>query len=537
MAFASPPPASALQARLRTRLQRASATPQCPSTEQIHRAMRDARVALRAGAVPDATSDESDASTLSSGRSAVIPPRSSTEPSTGSPLLRARSVPSARFSRRRLFVALSESEDDSEGEDFHSAAGTPVRRRQRDVPRRRRSSPVAGETIVISSDSEPDEDVAGSDVGSPVVSSDKSATLNSDTEDSRTAPSGSSGDPDFVVAADVLNQFSGTTSESSSVSCSGNSDEASRSNGDSGLSWEKVINSGLKERLGTADSESSSSRRSSSSSGKVINSGLRERLGIAESESSSSCRSSSSSGLESPPMPVNRNKPPQPETKTEKPKPKPKRKPKPLTDVINLCDSSDDEMDALAGKVAQVSLGHAPAWLTSLSRAELARTRDAVAQRLTREFDDKVLGGQLGSTTTVKWNVRLLTTAGYTRMLVRGKDRLAGIDLSTKVLDEWKRLYITLAHELCHAAAWVIDDVRKPPHGACFKKWAQRFNDWDPDLEITRCHSFEIRTKFNYECGKCGHRWGRHSKSIDVKKVRCSCGGTIVLLPVEKEAK
>ena len=47
--------------------------------------------------------------------------------------------------------------------------------------------------------------------------------------------------------------------------------------------------------------------------------------------------------------------------------------------------------------------------------------------------------------------------------------REAAIDLSIKVLDNERRLKETLLHELCHAATWIIDGVRKPPHGSDFK--------------------------------------------------------------------
>ena len=41
----------------------------------------------------------------------------------------------------------------------------------------------------------------------------------------------------------------------------------------------------------------------------------------------------------------------------------------------------------------------------------------------------------------------------------------ARVELSVKVLDTHKRLQSTLAHELCHVAAWIFDHVAKPPHG------------------------------------------------------------------------
>lgn len=47
----------------------------------------------------------------------------------------------------------------------------------------------------------------------------------------------------------------------------------------------------------------------------------------------------------------------------------------------------------------------------------------------------------------------------------------ATVELSTKVTDTASKLRHTLAHELCHLAAWAIDGEMKPPHGGAFKRW------------------------------------------------------------------
>ena len=39
------------------------------------------------------------------------------------------------------------------------------------------------------------------------------------------------------------------------------------------------------------------------------------------------------------------------------------------------------------------------------------------------------------------------------------------MELSAKVVDRLERLELTLAHELCHAACWVLNHTAKPPHG------------------------------------------------------------------------
>jgi len=50
----------------------------------------------------------------------------------------------------------------------------------------------------------------------------------------------------------------------------------------------------------------------------------------------------------------------------------------------------------------------------------------------------------------------------------------ARVELSSKVVDSYERLRATLLHELCHAAAWLLDHKAKPPHGEHFQHWADR---------------------------------------------------------------
>ena len=88
----------------------------------------------------------------------------------------------------------------------------------------------------------------------------------------------------------------------------------------------------------------------------------------------------------------------------------------------------------------------------------------------------------------------------------------------------------TLLHELCHAAAWVIDHKSKPPHGDHFWAWADRAKAAHPGVPVTTCHTYTINYKYRYVCvganddggpadaGKgCGAEIGRHSKSINVQ--------------------
>ena len=111
---------------------------------------------------------------------------------------------------------------------------------------------------------------------------------------------------------------------------------------------------------------------------------------------------------------------------------------------------------------------------------------------------------------------------------------LARIELSSKVIDDSHKLRQTLAHELCHAAAWLLEASNKPPHGPAFRAWAQRCMAACPELDVRTCHAYEIAFAFRYKCatGWCGAEYGRHSASIDVAAKACGvCGGKLALLP------
>lgn len=102
------------------------------------------------------------------------------------------------------------------------------------------------------------------------------------------------------------------------------------------------------------------------------------------------------------------------------------------------------------------------------------KQRDSILASTFATFNQLAFNGELSSV-EVSWSNRLNTTAGITRMkgrLGQPNSRVATIELATKVIDSEEKLRSTLLHELCHAAAWLVDGAHKPPHGKCFKKWA-----------------------------------------------------------------
>ncbi|XP_020389735.2 germ cell nuclear acidic protein isoform X2 [Rhincodon typus] len=162
------------------------------------------------------------------------------------------------------------------------------------------------------------------------------------------------------------------------------------------------------------------------------------------------------------------------------------------------------------------------------------QNRDELTQELYDLYNKSVFQQKLPEKLVITWNKKMRKTAGY---CVTGQKRdgtikrYARIELSEKVCDSAERLRDTLIHELCHAATWLINNVRDG-HGPFWKLYAQRSILIHPELPmVTRCHTYEINYKYTYQCNKCKNTIGRHSKSLDTQRFVCAlCTGPLVLL-------
>lgn len=184
------------------------------------------------------------------------------------------------------------------------------------------------------------------------------------------------------------------------------------------------------------------------------------------------------------------------------------------------------------------------------SKVSFRKDREELSQRLLQVFDRTAFDGLLlvrvpgedELAVTVTWSTKLRTTAGLTRLkrkaayLQKEQNegacycRTAVIELSTKVIDDESRLRSTLLHELCHAAAWVVDGTMKPAHGSCFKKWAGKAMTAVPNVVVTTTHDYEIDYKYTWVCTipSCEFVVQRHSRSVDVTKHVCGrCKGRL----------
>lgn len=177
--------------------------------------------------------------------------------------------------------------------------------------------------------------------------------------------------------------------------------------------------------------------------------------------------------------------------------------------------------------------------LSKQDKHHFKRNRDAITLATKQWFDKTVFKGALDSV-SVTYAPRLTSTAGLTRLKTRTskgiQTRLASIELSSKLIDDEQRLRSTLMHELCHAAAFLVDGVTKPPHGECFKKWANVAMKLIPEITVSTTHSYVTNThKFAWACtnNDCRIIIKRHSNSVHVDKHVCGkCKSKLIEIEV-----
>jgi predicted SprT family Zn-dependent metalloprotease len=172
-----------------------------------------------------------------------------------------------------------------------------------------------------------------------------------------------------------------------------------------------------------------------------------------------------------------------------------------------------------------------------------------LTEKLFKLYDEKVFDNQLKDV-PIKWNKKLLNTAGRCNNSRKGGVRLSQLELSEKVLTSADRLRCTLIHEMCHAATWILQGENG--HGATWKRWAAKANSTFPELpKINVCHDYIIEYRYTYQCVSCKAKYQAHSKNKKVENIRCSIcksaielflnkknkDGEVVMTPVSKEVK
>ncbi|CAH2313002.1 Hypothetical predicted protein [Pelobates cultripes] len=106
----------------------------------------------------------------------------------------------------------------------------------------------------------------------------------------------------------------------------------------------------------------------------------------------------------------------------------------------------------------------------------------------------------------IQWNKRLTKTAGLCKndaINIPYSGCYSVIQLSDKVCDSADRVRDTLIHEVCHAAAWLINKVPNG-HGLIWKYYAMKATALHPELpKITQYHNYQIHYKYIYQCSGC----------------------------------
>ena len=176
---------------------------------------------------------------------------------------------------------------------------------------------------------------------------------------------------------------------------------------------------------------------------------------------------------------------------------------------------------------------------STASKSPFLKTREELSKSLFNQLDTRVFHGKLGAEgVEITWSKRLSSTAGKT-ILRRGKGShadiyKADIELSSTILDREARLRSTLLHEMCHAAAWIVDKNDNPPHGPVFQKWARRAQA-QTGVPVTTTHTYKI-AKYAWACQTvgCSVKIERPTKSFKPEGVVCAkCKGTFIQVDID----
>eukprot|EP01124_Arcella_intermedia_P022637 TRINITY_DN341_c0_g1_i1.p1 TRINITY_DN341_c0_g1~~TRINITY_DN341_c0_g1_i1.p1 ORF type:complete len:292 (+),score=70.20 TRINITY_DN341_c0_g1_i1:61-936(+) len=116
--------------------------------------------------------------------------------------------------------------------------------------------------------------------------------------------------------------------------------------------------------------------------------------------------------------------------------------------------------------------------------------REGYVLMLFKKFNEAVANNRLEKSFKIVWSGRLRTTAGRALLSRNSQQHMAEIELSSKILNSFEKLFQTICHELCHCTVWLIDHT-KGDHGPLWVKWMRITKAHFPQLQITRCHNYE----------------------------------------------
>jgi predicted SprT family Zn-dependent metalloprotease len=160
---------------------------------------------------------------------------------------------------------------------------------------------------------------------------------------------------------------------------------------------------------------------------------------------------------------------------------------------------------------------------------EFSRTRAGLADLCYKLFNKEVFEHKLPATMDIRWNSHFTTTAGRFCGRLQSNRRVGYIELSSKIITNQARLHETLAHEMCHAATWIIDNYFQDNHADVFMKYASKCK-LRVHVTVTKYHTFDLEFKYVYRCGSCGYEMKRMRNTLGSGHLCGKCGGEIKLV-------
>ncbi len=144
-----------------------------------------------------------------------------------------------------------------------------------------------------------------------------------------------------------------------------------------------------------------------------------------------------------------------------------------------------------------------PAALNYIKKFNNKKIKNELLIETFNKLNEEAFENKLPKDMKVVWCSRLTSTGGFCKNNLKSIVPTSEIHVSTKVCENAERMRDVLAHEMCHAASFIINGVLDG-HGQIWKGWATRVNLTYPKIpKITVFHSYEVKKKYIFKCQTC----------------------------------
>ena len=161
--------------------------------------------------------------------------------------------------------------------------------------------------------------------------------------------------------------------------------------------------------------------------------------------------------------------------------------------------------------------------------------RTELARDLYSYFNATVFENMLPADLEIKFSFQQWYTAGLTlNSIYKGDDRYAIIFLSIANLRKPQDVRDTLLHEMCHAAAWIVDGIpgKVAGHGPAWLKWTTLAESIHPDIKIEEIFPHKDPPDYLYKCGTCDNDIGIEYTLPEILRTCHKCGGTLKMVDI-----